>query len=213
MGALLVARVLTASLLLAVIGAWAPAAPASAQEMPALPEPVPVSLDSGTTAFLVLDILSSNCPRRPTCMASLSPISSFLNQARDAGVLVVFSSGTAPPTFFPEVTPNPDEPVVSSRADKFYDTHLDDILREHGIETVVMVGSASNGAVLYTAFGASERGYTVVVAQDGISADNDHEDYLARYQLLKQPGFANVDNEPLQEQAVTLSRTDLITFK
>ncbi len=35
---------------------------------------------------------------------------------------------------------------------------------------------------------------------------------MTRYQLLNQPGFTNADNTPLTPQAVTLSRTDLISF-
>jgi hypothetical protein len=40
----------------------------------------------------------------------------------------------------------------------------------------------------------------------------DFDTYLAEYQLLNQPGFANATNEPLHANAVTLSRSDLITF-
>lgn len=76
-----------------------------------------------------------------------------------------------------------------------------------------MVGTRSNGAVLYTAFEANARGYTVVVAVDGISGSIPFENTLTQWQLLNQPGFANADNKPLAEKAVTLSRGDLITFK
>jgi len=76
----------------------------------------------------------------------------------------------------------------------------------------VIVGSAANGAVLYTAFGANLRGYTVVVAVDGISSGPDFDTFLAEYQLLNQPGFANPTNEQLRPNAVTLSRSDLISF-
>ena len=77
----------------------------------------------------------------------------------------------------------------------------------------MIVGTAANDAVLYTSFGASTRGYTVVVAEDGISAPDDFAVLLTRYQLLNQPGFGNPENEPLRERAVTLSRTDLINFQ
>ena len=74
------------------------------------------------------------------------------------------------------------------------------------------MGTAANGAVLYTAFGACARGLSVVVAEDGISSRDPFATYLARYQLLNQPGFVNAQNVPLQPKAVTLSRSDLISF-
>jgi len=115
-------------------------------------------------------------------------------------------------TILAEVAPRPTEPKVTGRADKFYGTPLDDILKSKGIKTLVIVGTAANGAVLYTAFGANVRGYTVVVATDGISADP-FPMFLTQYQLLNQPGFANPENTPLAENKVTLSRSDLITFR
>ena len=67
-----------------------------------------------------------------------------------------------------------------SRADKFFNTNLDQILKDHGAQTLLAVGSAANGAVLYTTFGAVERGYTVAVATDGISSGSDFDTYLAQ---------------------------------
>ena len=39
------------------------------------------------------------------------------------------------------------------------------------------------------------------------------ENGLTQWQLLNQPGFANTDNKPLTEKAVTLTKGDLVTFK
>ena len=104
---------------------------------------------------------------------------------------------------------------MAGRADKFFSTNLDDLLKSKGIKTAVIVGSAAHGAVLYTSFGANERGYTVVVAEDGMSV-GDTETFgltVAKWQLLNQPGFANPENKPLDPQHVTISRSDLVTFK
>ena len=191
------------------------AAPALAEilppEPPPLPDPVPVMVDPTTTAFLVLDISTAVCPPRPACIASLPSISRLLAKARSASVLVGYSL-TPNSEVRPEVAPRPGDPIVTSRADKFYNTDLDQVLQDHGIQTLVIVGSAANGAVLYTAFGAVERGYTVAVAIDGISSGPDFDTYLAEYQLLNMPGFSNPTNDPLQPTAATLSRSDLITF-
>src|SRR5262249_1813960 len=180
-------------------------------EPPVLPELVPVGVDANTTAFLVLDINSAVCQPRPACTAIVPAIARLLDKARAAGAFVGYSTtGTA--DVLSGVAPRAGEPVVPARADKFYNTDLDQTLKQHGIQTLVLVGSAANGAVLYTSFGAAERGYTVVVATDGISSNADFDTYLTEYQLLNQPGFANPANDPLRSSAVTLSRSDLITF-
>ncbi|HLH25921.1 MAG TPA: cysteine hydrolase [Chloroflexota bacterium] len=203
---------LLAALLPSLLPAAAPAV--SAQAIPTIPAPAAVTLDPATTAYLVLDINSAVCGPRPGCQATLPAIAGLLDRARQANVFVVYSNTTAPgTTILPEVAPRPDDPVVTSSADKFYNTQLDDLLRSHGIRTAIIVGTAANGAVLYTSFDANTRGYTVVVPEDGMSAPDDFAVLLTRYQLLNQPGFTNPDNEPLRERAVTLSRTDLISFQ
>ena len=112
-----------------------------------------------------------------------------------------------------EIAPQSGDATVAGRADKFYATTLEQILKDKGVETAVVVGSASNGAVLYTVFGLNLRGITVVVAQDGISAEPEFPTTITRWQLLNEPGFANTDNKPLAKGQVTLSTTGLITFK
>ncbi len=190
------------------------AAGASAQvQIPTLPAPAPVTLDAKTAAYLVLDLTSIICAPQPACRATLPAAAALLTKARNAGVLVVYSDTPTPgSSILPEVAPRPSEPKVTGRADKFFGTSLDEILKSKGIKTAVIVGTAANGAVLYTAFGANLRGYTVVVVTDGISADP-FPLLLAQYQILNQPGFANSDNTPLAESKVTLSRSDLITFR
>ena len=205
-----------AALLAALLPAVPPTATPAvvAQGMPTIPAPAAVTLDPATTAYLVLDINSSVCAPRPVCVATVPAIAALLDRARQANAFIVYSNSSAPgTTIMPEVAPRPDDPVVKSNADKFFNTQLDDILRNRGIRTAVIVGTAANGAPLYTSFGANARGYTVVVAEDGISSPDDIAVVVARYQLLNQPGFSNPENEPLRERAVTLSRTDLIAFQ
>jgi len=199
-------------LVLAVLPPVAPVV--GAQASPTIPAPVAVTLDPATTAFLVLDLNTAVCAPQPGCQATLPATAAFLDRARQANVFVVYSTSSAPgATTLPEVAPRPDDPIVVGRADKFFNTQLDDLLRNRGIRTAVIVGTAANGAVLYTAFGANLRGYTAVVAEDGISAPDDFAVLLTRYQLLNQPGVSNPANEPLREGAVTLSRTDLLSFR
>jgi nicotinamidase-related amidase len=182
------------------------------QDLPAIPDPVPVTVDHTTTAYLVLDIQMSTCNEtRPACLESLPAIASLLERARAAGLYVVYAGN--PGTIRPEVAPLPDEPLVTSSANKFYGTNLHDLLQERGITTLIIVGAAANGAVLYTTFEASVRGYTVAVAEDGISSTQPFQTFLTRYQLLNQPGFSNPTNQPLLPRAPTLTRTDLITME
>jgi len=165
-------------------------------------------------ALLVLDITSAICPPRPSCLTSVPKIANLVKKARDAKVPVIYSlTATAGSTVQPEVAPQSGDTTVTGRADKFFGTTLEKILQDKAVENAVVVGSAANGAVLYTVFGLNLRGITVVVAQDGISAEPEFPITLTRWQLLNEPGFTNADNKPLAKGFVTLSTTDLVTFK
>jgi len=98
--------------------AASPVAQAPEVQLPTIPDPVPVELDAGTTAFLVLDLTDAVCPVRPACVASLSGVAAFLERVRAANVLVLYSTTTAPGTMIlPDVAPRGDEPRVVSSAD------------------------------------------------------------------------------------------------
>ncbi len=178
---------------------------------PELPPPLPVTLDPKTTAVLCLDISDASAKAVPACLESVPAVKRLLDAARSAGARVIFALGrAAEQKVYPELGPNAGEPTVRSSADKFFKTDLEQHLS--GIVTAVIVGTAANGAVLYTAFGACARGLAVVVAEDGISSRDPFATFISRYQLLNQPGFANAANAPLAPKAVTLSRSDLISF-
>jgi nicotinamidase-related amidase len=192
------------------------AAPSGAIAIPDIPAAVPVTLDARTTALLILDINSAVCQPNPDCVKTVPAIASLLGKARTLKVPVIYSSTVnpaGPPPMLTAVAPQAGEPVVVARADKFTDTNLDDLLKQRNASTLIIVGSAANGAVMYSAFHANTRGYTVVVAEDGISSPAPVNTRLARYQLLNQPGFINSSNTALADKKVTLSRSDLITFK
>ena len=179
-------------------------------EAPDLPNAVGVSLDPRTTAVLVLDLSDVSCGQVPAARESIAPVRKLLDRAREHGARVIFSLGRAPQEVYPDLGRRESEPIVKSSADKFFQTDLEEQLK--GITHAVVIGTAANGAVLYTAFGACARGMAVVVPEDGISSRQPIATWVARYQLLNQPGFVNAQNTPLQAKAVTLSRTDLIAF-
>jgi nicotinamidase-related amidase len=179
-------------------------------ETPKLPGAAPVTVDPAATAVLVLDI-STATNTIPEVQASLEPVRKLIDRARKAGARIVFSLGrAAEQAVAPEIGPRPDDPVVRSSADKFFNTDLADQLK--GMQTAIVVGTAANGAVVYTSFGCCARGLSVVVPEDGIGSRDPFSTWVAKYQLLDQPGFPNKQNEPLKAKAVTLSRGDLITF-
>lgn len=126
--------------------------------------------------------------------------------------MVVFSLGRVPQEVHPDLGRREDEPTVKTSANKFFRTDLEERLRGRRITHVVVLGTAANGAVLYTSFAACARGLTVVVPEDAISSRTPLATQLARWRLLNQPGFANEQNAPLRSEAVTFSRTDLIAF-
>ena len=186
---------------------------AAAQQIPPAPSLVPVTLDPTTTALVVLDITEQTCSPQPTCMAMLPRVSDLLSRARAAGVYVVYSVPVAQPPILPAVAPAQGDPTVVGLAqDRFFSTPLDVLMRTRGISNLVLVGWRENGSVLYTAVGGTIRGYTVVVPDDGTSAAQDYDIAIGRYQLLTQLN-SNPTNEPLKKAAVTLSRTDLVTFQ
>src|SRR2546427_13184262 len=190
------------------------ASAAATSPIPKIPDPVAVEIPVKGAALLVLDITSVICPPRPTCVASVPKIAALVKKARDAKAPVIYSqTATAGSTYIADIAPQPGDAAVTGRADKFYGTNLEQTLKDKAVETAVVVGSAANGAVLYTSFGLGLRGITVVVAQDGISGDPEFTETLTRWQLLNEPGFANVNNTPLDKGHVTLSTTDKITFK
>ncbi len=179
--------------------------------IPTIPAPVAVQLDPKTTALLILDVTNTICSR-PSCVQTVQPDAALLKKARDAGVFVAYSDTGGNSTILPEVAPATGDPKVSGRADKFFGTNLDDLLKPKGIKTVVIVGYVANGAVLYSTFGANIRGYTAVVPVDGTGAEDPFIVRFTQYQLLSEPGFNNPTNQPLVEGRVTLSRSDLVTF-
>lgn len=178
--------------------------------VPPVPDPVPVTLDPAGTAVLAFDMSDLLCAPVAPCAATVPLVRAFLDRARAAGALVAFSCGRQPQQVIAALAPRPDELVVRTSADKFFETELGPHVAGR---VVVMMGTNANGSVMYSAMGACARGLTVVVADDGISSRHPFGTALARWQLLNQPGFPNVDNAPLRERAVTLSRTDLIAFR
>lgn len=113
---------------------------------------------------------------------------------------IIANSTTA--DVMPDVAPLGDEPSVMSGPDKFLNTDLAKILKDKGIQTVIVTGTASNGAVFSTGPGRHSVGY-VIVPIDGISVVEPYADCSTVYTFL---------NAPLLSPKSTLTRTDMIKF-
>jgi nicotinamidase-related amidase len=172
---------------------------------PAAPTLKPVTVDPKTTALLMLDFMKQNCGQRPRCMASLPAMKKLLADARAAKATVVYAiiGNSTIADVLPDVAAQ-GEPHVQSGPDKFRNTELEKILKDKGIQTVIAVGTSSNGAVLYTASGAAFRGMKVIVPLDGMSAT----DPVAEYATV-----LNFMSAPTVSAATTLTRSDMIKFQ
>jgi nicotinamidase-related amidase len=206
--------------LFAVIGmiaaAIAIAAPARAADIvdewasvkaPPAPELKTVTVDPKTTALLMLDFVPKACnaEHSPRCIASLTPVKKLLDEARGHAMLVVYSGYgkfTKNDVLSP-VAANESEPFVLGLLNKYLHSDLEKILKDKGIQNVITVGTAANGAVLGTASTAAELGFNVIVPVDGISASDLYAEQYTVWDLTHAPVIAS---------KVTLTKIDRMKF-
>ena len=175
---------------------------------PPPPELKSVTIDPKVTALLVLDPVRQGCnvERRPRCLASIPKIQALLGQARAKKMTVIFThyTGTAAGDILKEVAPSAGEAVLGgTTGDKFIRTDLENMLKDKGIKTVVLVGAAAEGAVLLTGSAAAMRGIDVIVPVDGVSSSSIYAEQYTAWHLK---------NAPTVGQRVTLTRTDLVAY-
>ena len=184
-------------------------------QMPATPDPARVTLDPKTTALVVLDYVEDICNRQPSCKGQMLPaVTPFMERLRKAGLTVAYGTRAQNQTMWlKEVAPAPgDIKITNTAQDRFYNTNLDKELKAKGIKTLIIVGWKISGSITYTSVGAMAHGYTVVIPMDTTSAGSDYETTIGFYNVLNS-GNANLANAPLKANAVTLTRTDMITFQ
>ena len=184
-------------------------------QMPAIPDPARVTLDPKTTALMVLDYVEDICNNQVSCKTKMLPaMTPFMERVRKAGLTVAYGTRAQNQTkWLKEVAPVPgDIRITNTAQDRFYNTDLDKELKAKGIKTLIMVGWKISGSVTYTSVGAMAHDYTVVIPMDTTSAGSDYETTIGFYNVLNS-GTANLPNQPLKPNAVTLTRTDMITFR
>jgi nicotinamidase-related amidase len=195
----------------------APVLPASAADTitdwahvtpPPAPAVGPVHPDVKTTALLLLDFNTPPCDpvKNLRCQATIPAMKALLDRARAKGMFVVYTTGGggAPDSIDPALKPLPTEPVIAGLPDKFLNTDLDKVLKDHGIKTVITTGTVVNGAILYTASEAVFRGYTVLVPIDGVPGLTPYAEQFTLWQLMNGPRLGG--------EVVKLTKTDAIGF-
>jgi nicotinamidase-related amidase len=168
------------------------------QEEPNRPQPERLKLNGKTTAIAVLD-LSARCENPgEVCAQLMEPLVEFLETARKVSVPILYTiSAAARGTPLGEVAAplkrRVSEPVLYPDAfDKFTCGELTLELDKSNCRSLVIVGSATNFAVLYTATTAARiYRYEVVIPLDGVNARRQYEHEYAIHQMTILPASAH----------------------
>jgi nicotinamidase-related amidase len=181
----------------------------TAQKGPNRPQPQRLELDPKTTAIADLDLGDRFGPEQA---GWLEAVGAFLERARAASVpiihtIIVTDRGTPKGEVAPALKRRETEPVIYPDAfDKFMDPALPNFLTARSTQNLVIVGSSTNFAVLYTATTAARMyNYDVVVPLDGVHARSSYEQEYALHQLSVLPGGTS--------DRFRFTTLDMITFR
>jgi len=169
-------------------------------KVPAAPVLKPVSVDISDTALLLLDFNGAQDPskgpcntkNKPRCIASLPKVEKLLNEARKSGLPVIYSitGGATKGDIATVLAPKKGDAVVQSGANKFINTDLEKILSAKHIKTVIVTGTASEGAVLNTAAYAALKGMNVILPVDGMSSTDPYAEQYVAWHFANAPGVS-----------------------
>ncbi len=178
--------------------------------LPPAPALKSASVDPKTTALLLFDFTTQTCSqeRRPRCAASMPGMKKLLEDARARGMFVVFSvalPNTGEKDMMPQIAVRPGEPVLPSLGpDKFINSDFEKMLKDKGVQTIILNGTAAQSTVLHTGGEAALRGFNVVVPIDGMSSNDAFAELYTAFHLTTAARIAD---------KVTLTRVDMITYK
>jgi nicotinamidase-related amidase len=145
-------------------------------------------------ALLLID-MQKNCKEATSCKASfekaveyINEISEYFRKKRHPVVIIQDIEIGGPET---EGFKCVEELVVSDNdffvhktySNAFWETELDNILKNEGVDCIVISGFAVEHCVLFTYNGAIERGYNTFLLQNGLAGFDDDE--IKRIQLLR----------------------------
>ena len=179
-------------------------------KMPPAPALKTASIDPKTTALMLFDFTTQTCSqeRRPRCAASMPKMKQLLEDARARGMFVVYSvalPNTGEKDMMPEIAPRAGEPILPPLGpDKFLNSDFEKMLREKGVQTIILNGTAAQSTVLHTGGAAALRGFNVVVPIEGMSSNDAFPELYTAYHLTT---AARIDAK------VNLTRVDMISYK
>ncbi|MGB9725271.1 MAG: isochorismatase family protein [Fervidicoccaceae archaeon] len=144
----------------------------------------------GRTAVLVIDMLKEFVTGRlgsERARRIVSPLSEFLEKAREAGAFIIYVKdshlpridfelrkwgdhaikGSEDAEIVRELSPKEGDYVIEKRRySAFFMTDLDLLLRELGVDTLILTGVSTDICVMHTAADAFYRGYRIIVPRD-----------------------------------------------
>jgi nicotinamidase-related amidase len=175
---------------------------------PPAPKLNPVILQPPKVGVMVMDFNSGNCTpeQRPRCVAMVPNVRKVLDAVRAKGMTVVFirTQAMKPEDFVAEIAPRPGEPYfAAAKEDKLIGTPVEQIFRDKGIDTILLMGHQGNGSVMVTALGAAMRGFKVIVPVDTMPAATAYQEQFAIWEIENGPAFRGLS---------TLTRSDMIGF-
>jgi nicotinamidase-related amidase len=179
-------------------------------KLPAPPEIKPVQVDPTGTALLLFDFTTQTCTteRRPRCAANVPKLQKLLSDSRAKNIPVFYSVAGADSTakdILAAIAPVGSEPVLPALGpDKFLNSDFEKMLKDKGIKTVILTGTAAQTTVLHTGAAAALRGMRVVVPVDGMSSNDAFGELYTAWHLAN---AARVMNQ------VTLTTVDLISYR
>lgn len=194
-------------------------APAAAQgvlndwagvKTPAPPALKPALVDPKTTALLLFDFTTQTCSveRRPRCAASMAKMKKLLDDARARGMYVVYSvaiAGTERADIMPEIKPADGDPVLPPLGpDKFLNSDFEKMLRDKGVQAIIINGTAAQSTVLHTGGEAALRGFKVIAPIEGMSSNDAFSEMYTAWHLATAARVMD---------ATTLTSVDMITYK
>ena len=155
------------------------------------------------------DLSDTGGPTSPTWIKHLPMQAGADTVAPDGSRSRILVQGTWNTEIVPELAPEPDDVVVEKhRYSGFFGTELDDVLRERGIETLVVVGATTSVCVESTVRDAVFRDYPCLVLEDctaePIALDSprsNHEASLLVLELL----FASITDSTALIEALASS--------
>ena len=178
-------------------------------KLPPPPALKPVQVDPARTALLLFDFTTQTCTveRRPRCAANVPKLEKLLAESRTRGMYVVYSVAGADSSakdILKAIAPAGQDPVLPPLGpDKFLNSEFEKMLKDRGIQTVILTGTAAQTTVLHTGSAAALRGFKVVVPVDGMSSNDAFGELYTAWHLVN---AARIMNQ------VTLTTVDMISY-